>query len=230
LRRIGRETNWVGISAAAGHNLAVKSDGTLWSWGESVQGPSGRPTPIKAPPSPLQVTIGNKRPRAASIQLREKRWHVVAWGHIGRIMESRRPMAVPYRYKSARPQTGIKVWPAILETVAMQSDGSLWYWGENPNPAFAQGASQIFVPTRISPDTNWVDVGFGVNTVFAIKSDGTLWAWGGTPSFYGAGDTARMPRPPRRNNSDWRFVSDCTGWWCQGLIKKDGFALGHGCI
>src|ERR1700719_4141473 len=32
LRRIGHETNWIDISVAADHNLAVKSDGTLWAW------------------------------------------------------------------------------------------------------------------------------------------------------------------------------------------------------
>ncbi len=76
------------------------------------------------------------------------------------------------------PTLQLKVWAGTLETVAIQSDGTLWYWGDNPNPAFSQEAGRISVPTRISPDTNWVDVGFGVYTVFAIKSDGTLWTWG----------------------------------------------------
>lgn len=66
----------------------------------------------------------------------------------------------------------------MLETVALQSDGSLWYWGGNPDPAIDQRVGNIFVPARIFPDTNWVDVGFGPWTVFAIKSDGTLWTWG----------------------------------------------------
>ena len=33
LRRIGHETNWVNIAASGSHNLAVKSDGSLWAWG-----------------------------------------------------------------------------------------------------------------------------------------------------------------------------------------------------
>jgi alpha-tubulin suppressor-like RCC1 family protein len=60
----------------------------------------------------------------------------------------------------------------------LQSDGSLWYWGENPNPSFAENVGQTLSPMRVNADTNWVDVGFGVYTVFAIKSDGTLWTWG----------------------------------------------------
>src|SRR6516162_1202075 len=49
LRRIGKDTNWVRISAGDSHNLALKSDGTLWTWGESVPCPNSRPTPIWAP-------------------------------------------------------------------------------------------------------------------------------------------------------------------------------------
>jgi alpha-tubulin suppressor-like RCC1 family protein len=118
----------------------------------------------------------------------------------------------------------IKVWAGLLETVAMQSDGSLWYWGENPDPNFAQGTNQIFAPKQISPDTNWVDVGFGVNTVFAIKSDGTLWTWGRQADRYtGANDTAQNAIPTRiGTNSDWRSICDTAGWWCNGLVKKDG--------
>src|SRR5213075_2547205 len=37
LRRIGTETNWASISANHVHNLAIKMDGTLWTWGQSVE-------------------------------------------------------------------------------------------------------------------------------------------------------------------------------------------------
>ena len=33
LRLIGHETNWGSISAGTSHNVAIKSDGTLWTWG-----------------------------------------------------------------------------------------------------------------------------------------------------------------------------------------------------
>jgi alpha-tubulin suppressor-like RCC1 family protein len=70
----------------------------------------------------------------------------------------------------------VKVWAGILETVALQSDGSLWYWGDNPNPDLPQDeAHAIREPVRVSADTNWVDAGFGAWTALAIKSDGTLW-------------------------------------------------------
>ena len=41
-KQVGALTNWsTSISAGNYHSLAIKSDGTLWSWGEGNQGPLG---------------------------------------------------------------------------------------------------------------------------------------------------------------------------------------------
>lgn len=130
--------------------------------------------------------------------------------------------AVPVQVGSAT--NWVKVWAGSLESVGMQSDGSLWYWGDNPDPGYDMHVGRILVPTRVSPDTNWVDVGFGVNTAFAIKSDGTLWAWGRNADAYtGMQDQTLNTKPTRvGTNSDWQTIPACGWWWCQGLTKKDG--------
>lgn len=235
LRRIGRDTNWVGIAAGDAHNLAIKSDGTLWAWGQNLYGEFGIGTMRRAILSsnlsnvPVPSAPGNHWKQAAasgafSVALKTD-GTLWAWGNnwagplgIGSTSNS----AVPVQVGSAT--NWVKVWAGILETVALQADGSLWYWGENPDPAFAQHAGQILVPTRVSPDTNWVDVGFGVNTEFALKSDGTLWAWGRNAHVYtGVTNTALDAAPLRvGTNDDWRSISDSGQWWCTGLTKKDG--------
>lgn len=226
LRRIGQDTNWVSISASSTHNLALKADGSLWTWGESVQPQFARLTGTL---SPVPAAPGNDWKQAAAGGI-----HCVAikrdgtlwgWGNnwsgsVG--IPSTTGSAVPVQIGSATNWT--KVWAAGIETVARQADGSLWYWGENPDEALAKQGKQILTPTRISPDTNWVDVGFGERTVLAIKSDGTLWAWGQKAHvFTGARDPAQNTVPARvGTDSDWRSISASTPWWCKGLTKKDG--------
>jgi alpha-tubulin suppressor-like RCC1 family protein len=224
LRRIGHETNWAGISAGDNHNLAVKSDGTLWTWGESVQ---GRLLGIIS--TPALAAPGNDWKRAAAggyfSAALKKDGTLWTWGDnwagqlgIGSTNKSVAPVQV------GLATNWIKVWAGLLETVALQSDGSLWYWGANPDPAVGYGTNPIVAPKRISPDTNWVDVGFGNETVFAIKSDGTLWTWGQKADRYtGATNTAQDAIPTRvGTDSDWQSICATTGWWINGLTKKDG--------
>jgi len=226
LRRIGNETNWARISAGTDHNLAIKSDGTLWTWGESVQGRFARPTAISTPVLAAPGTDW-KQAAAGGIHSVALKTDGTLWGwgnnwagSVG--IASTNGSSLPVQIGSAT--NWIKVWASVLETVAMQSDGSLWYWGDNPNPALKQDLGRISVPTRISSDTKWVDVGFGVNTVFAIKSDGTLWTWCRQADRYtGVSDTGQNAIPTRiGTNSDWRSICATSGWWCNGLIKKDG--------
>ncbi len=53
----GGGTNWKSISAGASHNAAIKTDGTLWSWGWNNEGQLGTgDTNNKL--TPTQIIIG----------------------------------------------------------------------------------------------------------------------------------------------------------------------------
>ena len=232
LCRIGKDSNWIGISASHAHNLAIKSDGTLWAWGENIYGEFGVGTTarqLSMTNMPMPAAAGHDWKQAAAggcfslgLKTNGTLW---AWGNnwagplgIGSTSNS----AVPVRV--GRGANWTKIWAGLLESVAMQSDGSVWYWGQNPDPAIAQTNGQILVPTRVSPDTNWVDVGMGEATVFGIKSDGTLWAWGRNAHVYTGVTNTTLNVAPLRvgTNTDWRNISACGLWWCQGLTKRDG--------
>lgn len=226
LCRIGTETNWAGISATGAQNLAIKSDGTLWTWGESVHSNFTQAKPLYTPVLAVQ---GNDWKQAAAGGIHaialKRNGTLWAWGNnwAGSVgIPDTNGSSVPVQVGTAT--NWVRVWASVLESVAQQSDGSLWYWGDNPDPSFPQHVGRISFPTRVSPDTNWVDVGFGVNTVFAIKSDGTLWAWGRQADRYtGATNLAQNALPARvGTNSDWRNICTAADWWCTGLVKKDG--------
>ena len=225
-------SNWISISAGVSHNMAIKSDGTLWTWGTdlSVRYATGKVdvkrvsarTPIPAAPGHDWKHAVAGGVHTLAIKKDGTLW---AWGAnwagslgTGKTGNS----AVPLQVGSAT--NWIKVWAGSLESVGLQADGSLWYWGDDPDPAFDMDIGNSLVPTRVSADTNWVDVGFGVNTVFAIKADGTLWTWGRNAHVYSDAQDITLDAVPTRvgTNSDWASIPACGVGWCQGLTKKDG--------
>jgi len=233
LRRVDTSTNWASISVESSRNLAIKSDGSLWTWGETVDTPIVMPRPayMPVPAAPgddwKQAAVGGVQ--FVAIKKDGTLW---AWGHnwAGSVgIPWTNGSAVPIQVGSATNWT--KIWAGLLETVGMQSDGSLWYWGENPNPTYAQGTNQVFAPMRINEDTSWVDVGFGVNTVFAIKSDGTLWTWGRNADAYtGATDPAQETNADRNEFRLAKFLV-LRGWLVDYRADKKGrLALAHGRI
>jgi alpha-tubulin suppressor-like RCC1 family protein len=187
LRRIGVETNWVNVAVGGSTTLALKSDGTIWAWGENIYGQLGDGTTVREQASPVRSIPGNDWKQVAasgihSVALKQD-GTLWAWGYnwAGQLGDGTTNRSrVPLRVGSSA--NWIRIWANLIQNVGQQSDGSLWFWGWDYTRS--QKGSSIPIPTRVSPDTNWVDVGMGDWMVFAIKSDGTLWAWGRQAHIY----------------------------------------------
>jgi alpha-tubulin suppressor-like RCC1 family protein len=232
LRPIGSDRNWRNITVGWHHNLAIKSDGTLWGWGQNVHGQLGDGGQTKAQNAPAPLTPGNdwKQAAAGGSHSLALKTDGTLWafgnnwaGQLG-LGITNSPVRAPTQVGSAT--NWVKVCAGLLESVALQSDGSLWYWGDNPDPAIPQTgprSANIFTPQRVTPDTNWIDVGFGPWTVLAIKSDGTLWSWGRNAHLFTCTREGSSFATPTRvgTNADWQAISP-NGWLYQVLLKKDG--------
>jgi len=225
----------VSIAVGMHHNLAVKSDGTLWGWGGNIYGQLGDDRSLTHPNHssiPVIAAPGNAWKQAAvggSHSLAVKQDGTLwAWGNnwAGQLGIGQTNNTVSHASQVGPGAKWVKVWAGLLESVAQQADGSLWYWGGNPDPAIpatGKGSRNILSPMRVSTETNWVDVGFGPWTVLATKSDGTLWAWGRQAELFTGAPTQAQNATPTRvgTNTDWKTLSGF-GWLYQILSKKGG--------
>jgi alpha-tubulin suppressor-like RCC1 family protein len=66
LRRIGLEANWVNIAVCGSTTLALKTDGTIWAWGENLYGQLGDGTMAPDQASPVRSVPGNDWKQVAS--------------------------------------------------------------------------------------------------------------------------------------------------------------------
>ena len=83
-------------------------------------------------------------------------------------------------------------------TAAIQSDGSLWTWGDNSNGRLGNGTTESSsLPLKVMEDV--VAVCAGENITSALKSDGSLWTWGDEGNYGALGSggqtNARYPGP-----------------------------------
>jgi gliding motility-associated-like protein len=175
---------WKDVSAGQKYTLALKNDGTLWSWGDNSSGQLGDGTYISRN-IPVQVgTATNWQSISASdvdhakaIQTNGTLW---GWGNnIGGQQGDGtvNPVLVP-------TQIGTDTdWKMVdgtwFSTVALKTNGTLWAWGTNNVGQLGNGTLiQSLVPVQVGSDTDWKTISAGNRHLLAVKTNGTLWAWG----------------------------------------------------
>ena len=187
-------TTWDGskFRAYSHHSGCIKTDGTLWMWGENEAGQLGQNN-INTPgnygvSSPVQIpgttwstiTRSSTSFQSGSIKTDGTLW-LWGGGASGNIAQNNRtqyssPVQVPGTTWSMASQSEDA-------TLAIKTDGTLWAFGWNGGGAL--GLNQTGAPsTKYSspvqvPGTTW-DNAF-LNSQYgamATKTDGTLWSWG----------------------------------------------------
>lgn len=229
LQRIGSDTDWVDVSVGASATLALKADGTIWGWGENLYGQLGDGTRVPQRPTPVRSAPGNDWKQVATSGIHsvalKRDGTLWSWGNnwAGQLGDgTTNSSLVPVQVGTS--SNWIKIWANLIENVGQQADGSLWFWGMDDSRADGRSrkGSSIPIPTRVSSDTNWVDVGIGDWMVFAIKSDGTLWAWGREAHVFTGADATADPFPTHvGTDTDWRACAPFSQHYPL-FMKRDG--------
>ena len=183
-----------GVSAISANNqtgLALKSDGTVWSWGDNSHGQlgSGAVGGLRATPAQVAgldhitaIVAGYLH----SLALRND-GTVWAWGdNIGGDLGNDTGVNVQYRpYPLQVNGLGgvIAIAAGQYGSMALKGDGTVWVWGWKGNGEFGDGTTSENNATLKNPRPvpglgGVVTIAAGYSHRLAVKGDGTVWAWG----------------------------------------------------
>ena len=231
--QVGTDTTWDLDTFSTGigqrHMFAVKTDGTLWAWGDN---------------SHAQLGLGNKNGRSSPMQvgtdttwaLGENKivggyqstaaiktdgtlwtWGTNEGGQLGTDVPAYTDCSSPKQVGSATYWD--QVWMGSRASYAFKTDGTLWVWGENaqgclavPLPTYPQISTS---PRQVGTDTNWSKMIIGTRASGAIKSDGTLWTWGNAENGTTGQNNRTNYASPKQVGTD---TSWSDGWGGEAVI------------
>jgi len=232
-------TNWSGFVARASRsNMATKTDGTLWVWGNNTYGNLGQNNRVNYS-SPVQIPGTNwdtgkskcamSGTHAFAIKTDGTMW---TWGQNGGGLMA---LNQPSNYRRSSPvQVPGTTWRTVVvdqwdNHMATKTDGTLWQWGYGADGNLGQNengpGAQLSSPTQV-PGTNWSEGHASAQRgSLASKTDGTLWAWGrNTDGVLGQNNTTFYSSPVQIPGTTWGTSADslASGNLLRGAVKTDG--------
>ena len=228
--QVTASTNWKTASLGVNHSLAIKTDGTLWAWGDDTNGKAALTT---------FITLTNPTMYSTSA--------LACLSVDGKLYASSGSDYYPLtgNYASNRViQIGSETWKDIKNyssmyyTVLIKSDNTLWHSGQINNVV---GGNTPY--SLLSDSTDWASLATpqsytGSETVSAIKTNGTLWVWGNNSNgALGLGDNVHRSSPVQFGTStDWKMVTSGQPWlgiktngtlWAWGRNEYGQLGLGN---
>ena len=220
-KQVGSLTNWYtnpeSINTTNSSCFAIKTDGTLWAWGQNNSGQLGLNNRTRYS-SPIQVgsltnwvwissgsTFTNGIKTDGTLWV----WGQNAYGNLG--------LGNTTNYSSPKQVGSLTNWSTIFNQywggLALKTNGTIWSWGQNNNGQLGQGnTTNISSPVQIGALTTWLNLGGGLYTGIAISTSNALWVWGkNNYGQLGLGNTTYYSSPKQ--------VGSLTNWLKSGNVS-----------
>ena len=179
VQTISGGTNWKNVSAGDDHTAAIKTDGTLWTWGSGGNGQLGNNAVINIS-SPVQTISGGTNWRSVSVG----RVHTAStktdgtlwsWGYGGRGQLGNN--AVTSTSSPIQTISGGTNWRTVSASfnhiASTKTDGTLWLWGSGNDSQLGNNdiTNRSSPVQTISGGTNWRSVSAGSFHTISIRED-----------------------------------------------------------
>ncbi|MCM3267610.1 RCC1 domain-containing protein [Paenibacillus elgii] len=172
------------VSAGNLSGYALKSDGTVWAWGNNGSGRLGDgtttnstvPIQVSGLDSVVQIAAGGSHCLALKSDGTVWAWGANTTGALGNGTKkaSKSPEQVLYL------NSVIAIAANDNSSMALKSDGTVWAWGSNAYKKLGIGTtsdSQVS-PVKVHNLNNIVSISMGFTHSLALQNDETVWAWG----------------------------------------------------
>ena len=180
------------------HNIALKSDGSVWTGGLNFVGGLGDGTtndssvPIRAglgavPPLDSVTKLGGRTYWTLAVKSDGTMW---AWGLNGAGQMGNGTaganVLTPVQVSSSQPggavNNPLQVSCGYTYGVALLTNGTVWTWGTGGNGELGNGMSgptaTNFTPGQVTGLSNVIAISSGWKHILALKSDRKVWSWG----------------------------------------------------
>jgi alpha-tubulin suppressor-like RCC1 family protein len=172
--------NWKQVSSAHGasHTVAIKTDGTLWTWGYNISGQLGINISLSDRFTPVTTFIGGSDWKqvsggtfhTAAIKTDGTLW---TWGrnNSGQLGNNTTDNKLTPVTTFAGGTNWKQVSSGANHTAAIKTDGTLWTWGDNTDGELGinNATGPICTPiTTFTGGTNWKQVASGTSHTVAV--------------------------------------------------------------
>ncbi len=224
------------------HTVALREDGSLWSFGYNYYGQLGDGTnvnknnPVRM--SDLADVVSLVSSSAHNLAVRSDgtvwAWGINGYGQLGDGTKANQH--TPVQVKDPSDLTGfltgvVQVAAGDLYSMALKSDGTVWAWGYNYSGQLGDGTYiGKTVPVQVKGSSGYlggvVAIAAGGSHSVALRSDGTVWTWGTRDyavlgrMYYDAGSVPQDVAGPAAGLA--QIVAIAAGWEHTLALRQDG--------
>lgn len=238
---------WKYVTAGDATTLAIRSDGSLWSWGWNEKGQAANGVSER---SAIPTLADASRTWKKAVSGKAYSFALADDGSLWASGTGENGVQGTGDGLAHKVLTRIGTdndWADVACSrfwgycgFAIKTNGTLWAWGENTAGQLGIGNMQSqILPVQVGTDTDWKQVAAGAASVLGVKTDGSLWGWGLNMNGEVFGHEGKQLSPVRLGDAtDWASVTvidyrvyavktDGTLWaWADNSLNLLGFNSG----
>jgi alpha-tubulin suppressor-like RCC1 family protein len=172
------------------YGLALKPDGTVWSWiiNAAGQTQASEPQPITGLSGITAISTGMGN--SLAMDSNGNVWYWYAFGDLpsGITTTTGTPQPTPASrnpvpVQITAPGKAIAISAGLRYSLVLLNDSTVWAWGENEWGQLGDGTTtKSDVPVQVKNLNDITAISAGSYHSLALKEDGTVWSWGDNES------------------------------------------------